>query len=82
MKELEIIVPKLYEDLETATLLEWFKKEGDYIKRGDVIFNLETDKAVFEVESENTGYLSKIIINNGSEVNVMDVVGIISETKG
>ncbi len=82
MNELEIIVPKLYEDLETATLLEWIKQEGDYIKRGDVIFNLETDKAVFEVEAENEGYLKRIVINNDSKVNVMDVVGIISETKG
>jgi pyruvate dehydrogenase E2 component (dihydrolipoamide acetyltransferase) len=75
---MEIIVPKLYEDLETAILVEWFKKEKDHIKVGDAIFSLETDKAVFDIESENEGYLDKILVGGNSKVRVMDVVGLIS----
>lgn len=81
MKDVEIVIPKLYEDLETVVLVEWYKKEGDFVKVGEIIFNVETDKAVFEIESEYEGYLKRIIVNNGTNVNVMDVVGVISSGK-
>jgi len=81
MKELEVIVPKLYEDLEAGVLVEWFKREGDYIKIGDIIFSLETEKSVFEIESEFEGCLKKIIIGNGNDVKPLDIVGIISSEK-
>lgn len=81
MGEIEIIMPKLYEDMESVILVEWHKKEGDYVEEGEIVFSVETEKAVFDIEAESEGYLKKIIINNSSDVNVMDVVGILSSEK-
>ena len=78
---IEIIVPKLYEDLESALLLEWSKKEGDRVEVGDVLFRLETDKTVFDVESEKEGILRQILVQGDSRVNVMQVVGLLSSEK-
>jgi len=72
---IEIIIPKLYEDMENALLVEWVKKEGEYIEVGDIIFALETEKAVFEIEAEEEGILKEILAKENSEVKVLGVVG-------
>ena len=50
-----IILPKLGQTMEEGTIVEWLKKEGDTVKRGDVLFQVESDKAVLEVESRGQG---------------------------
>ncbi len=50
-----------------GTLARWLKKEGDAIKAGDVIAEIETDKATMEVEAVDEGVLGKILINDGTE---------------
>jgi len=77
--EFEIIVPKLYEDMETSILREWLKKEGESVKKGEVLFTIETQKALFEVESEHEGKMEKILTQEGSDVNPLDTVGTISQ---
>ncbi len=53
--------------MEEGTLAKWLKKEGDTVKAGDVIAEIETDKATMEVEAVDEGTLTKILIPEGSE---------------
>ncbi|MFZ2654299.1 MAG: dihydrolipoamide acetyltransferase family protein [Victivallales bacterium] len=64
-------IPKLGQSEETVKIEKWRVKEGDKIKKGDILFEVETDKAVLEVESQFEGTLLKIIIPAGREVPVM-----------
>lgn len=66
-----IPVPKLGQSEETVTIASWRVKEGDKIKKGDVLFEVETDKAVLEVESQFEGTILKIVTPVGVEVPVM-----------
>ncbi len=75
----KIPIPKLGQSEETVTIESWKVKEGDVIKKGDVLFEIETDKAVLEVESQFEGTLLKIIIPAGKEVPVMSIAAVIGE---
>ncbi|MGC9360826.1 MAG: biotin/lipoyl-containing protein, partial [Anaerolineae bacterium] len=73
----KVILPKLGQTMEEGTIVEWLKQEGDEVGRGDVLFTLESDKAVLEVESRSKGVLRKILLQPGISVPVMTPVGII-----
>jgi pyruvate dehydrogenase E2 component (dihydrolipoamide acetyltransferase) len=75
----EIILPKLGQTMEEGVIVEWLKKEGDPVARGDVLFQVESDKAVLEVESKIKGVLLKILVDKGLKVPVLTVVGLIGE---
>ena len=64
-------IPKLGQSEETVIIDSWRAKVGDVIKKGDVLFEVETDKAVLEVESQFEGTLLKIVVPAGKEVPVM-----------
>ncbi|MCU0829944.1 MAG: pyruvate dehydrogenase complex E1 component subunit beta [Rhizobiaceae bacterium] len=64
---IEILMPALSPTMEEGTLSKWVKKEGDTVKAGDVIAEIETDKATMEVEAVDEGVLGKILIAAGSE---------------
>ncbi|MCA3597589.1 MAG: pyruvate dehydrogenase complex E1 component subunit beta [Methylobacterium sp.] len=64
---IDILMPALSPTMESGTLAKWLKKEGDKIKSGDVIAEIETDKATMEVEAVDEGILAKILIPNGTE---------------
>ena len=66
-----IPVPKLGQSEETVTIASWRVKAGDVVKKGDVLFEVETDKAVLEVESQFEGTILKIVTPVGVEVPVM-----------
>ncbi len=76
----EIILPKLGETMEEGVIVEWLKKEGDPVQRGEVLFTIESDKATLEVESPAKGYLRKILVPAGQAVPVLTVVGLITRT--
>lgn len=76
----EIILPKLGETMEEGVIVEWLKKEGDPVQRGEVLFTIESDKATLEVESPAKGYLRKILVPAGQPVPVLTVVGLITRT--
>jgi len=63
----QITMPALSPTMEEGTLAKWLKKEGDAIKAGDIIAEIETDKATMEVEAVDEGLLGKILIPAGSE---------------
>jgi pyruvate dehydrogenase E2 component (dihydrolipoamide acetyltransferase) len=64
---IEITMPALSPTMTEGNLVKWVKKEGDKIKSGDIIAEIETDKATMELEASNNGILGKIIIPEGSE---------------
>ena len=74
----EIILPKLGQTMEEGAIIEWFKKEGDSVKRGDVLFSVESDKAVLEVEATARGFLRKILVQKEQVVPVLTVVALIT----
>jgi len=75
----EVFLPKLGQTMEEGVIVEWMKKEGDKVNRGEVIFTVESDKAVLEVESSAKGVLLKILVDKGAKVPVLTTVGIIGE---
>jgi pyruvate dehydrogenase E1 component beta subunit len=63
----EILMPALSPTMEEGTLARWLKKEGDEIAAGDIIAEIETDKAVMEFEAVDEGVLGKILVPEGAE---------------
>jgi pyruvate dehydrogenase E2 component (dihydrolipoamide acetyltransferase) len=70
-----IVMPKFGQMTEDSAIVEWLKKEGDAVAKGDVLFLVETDKSVMEVESFSAGTLLKIVVGVGVSVPVQSVVG-------
>ena len=76
-----IIMPKLGFNMDKGTVAKWTKKEGDFIKAQEVIFEVETDKTVMEVESQTPGILRKILVAEGEEVPVTLPIAIVGDKK-
>ena len=74
----EVILPKLGQTVEEGRIVEWVKQEGDAVDRGDVLFTVETDKAVLDVEATRRGFLRKILVGEGETRPVLTVVGLIT----
>jgi pyruvate dehydrogenase E2 component (dihydrolipoamide acetyltransferase) len=75
-----ILMPALSPTMTEGTLARWLKKEGETIKAGDVIAEIETDKATMEVEAVDEGVLGKILVPGGTEgVKVNDVIAVLVE---
>ncbi|MBW8636927.1 pyruvate dehydrogenase complex E1 component subunit beta [Hoeflea sp. WL0058] len=74
----DILMPALSPTMEEGTLSKWMKKEGDSVTAGDVIAEIETDKATMEVEAVDEGTIGKIVVPEGSEgVKVNSVIAIL-----
>ncbi|MGX7743784.1 pyruvate dehydrogenase complex dihydrolipoamide acetyltransferase [Rhodopseudomonas parapalustris] len=77
---INILMPALSPTMEKGNLAKWLKKEGDKIKSGDVIAEIETDKATMEVEAADEGTLAKILVPEGTQdVPVNDVIAVLAE---
>jgi pyruvate dehydrogenase E1 component beta subunit len=76
----EILMPALSPTMEEGTLAKWLVKEGDAVKSGDIIAEIETDKATMEVEAVDEGRVAKILVPAGSEgVKVNAVIAILAD---
>ncbi|MGU3537784.1 pyruvate dehydrogenase complex E1 component subunit beta [Methylobacterium sp. A54F] len=76
----DILMPALSPTMEEGKLAKWLKKEGDAVKSGDVLAEIETDKATMEVEAIDEGVLAKILVQEGTEaVAVNTPIAIIAE---
>src|SRR5450432_3934805 len=73
----EIQMPKLSDTMTEGTLVSWKKKKGDQVSTGDVIAEIETDKATMEWESPEDGTLTEIYVEEGGKVNVGDKIAFI-----
>ena len=77
---IKILMPALSPTMEHGNLAKWIKKEGDTISAGEVIAEIETDKATMEVEAVEEGVLAKIIVAEGSqEVPVNSLIAVLLE---
>ena len=75
-----ILMPALSPTMTEGTLARWLKKEGEQIKAGDVIAEIETDKATMEVEAVDEGVLGKILVADGTEgVKVNEPIAVLVE---
>ena len=72
-------MPKYGLQQDNGTVVEWRVKEGDHINKGDILLDLETDKALFEYESPESGYVRELVAQNGEEVPVLSVIAIITD---
>src|SRR5437762_12236481 len=76
---INILMPALSPTMEKGNLAKWLKKEGDSVKSGDVIAEIETDKATMEVEAVDEGTVAKIVVPEGAtDVPVNDVIAILA----
>ena len=72
-----IIMPQMGYDMREGTVVRWRKREGDTVSRGDVIAEIETDKATVEMESFSTGVLGRIVVDEGRTVPVGELIALI-----
>ena len=76
----EILMPALSPTMEEGTLAKWLVKEGDTVQAGDILAEIETDKATMEFEAVDEGVIGKILVAEGTEgVKVNTAIAIIGE---
>ena len=73
----EIVMPALEMAQETGTLVRWLKEEGEWVSRGEPLMEIETEKALMEIEAADSGILSNIIAHPGDEVPVGQVIALL-----
>ena len=76
----DVILPKLGQTMEEGAIIEWLKHEGDRVKRGDLLFTVESDKATLEVEATERGFLRRILVLAGETVPVLTPVALMTKT--
>ena len=76
----KILMPALSPTMTQGKLAKWIKKDGDFVKSGDVLLEIETDKATMEVESVDDGFLTIIVADGTNGVNVNTEVGFLSDS--
>src|SRR6202022_2965924 len=72
----DVNMPKLSDTMEEGTVLEWKKQDGDEVHRGEVLAEIESDKASFEIEAESDGVL-RIVVGKGEAVPVGQQIAVI-----
>lgn len=76
---IEVTMPQMGADMTEGTLLKWVKQVGDSVKRGEVIAEIETDKATIELEAYESGTMIKLVAQEGDVVPVGDVIALLGE---
>ena len=74
-----VLMPRQGQSVESCLIIKWKKKEGEKVNKGDPICEVETDKAVFEVESPETGTVLKIFYKENDDVPVLETIAIIGQ---
>ncbi len=78
----EVIMPRLSDTMEEGVLSRWLKKEGDAVRQGDVIGEIDTDKATMELESFDDGILEKLLVPEGATVAIGQPLAVIGDGSG
>ncbi len=79
---IELKIPKSGMGITEGTIAKWHKAEGDAITQGEILVDIETAKAVEELESPITGTLVKILLDEGDEGEVQTTIALLEETAG
>ena len=74
-----IVMPQMGYDMQEGTVVRWHKNEGDPVARGEVIAEIETDKATVEFEAYTSGVLRKIVVGEGITIPVGDLIAVITD---
>jgi pyruvate/2-oxoglutarate dehydrogenase complex dihydrolipoamide acyltransferase (E2) component len=77
----EVVMPKLTQSMTEGTVIRWLKKEGEPVKKGEILLEIETDKATVEVESTEEGIIHEILVREGNTVPVFDLLGSIDDSE-
>ncbi len=75
----KVIMPQGGQDITEGVVLKWLKNEGDPVKRGEIICEVETEKAVFEVESPEEGVLLRIVVSAGQKAPIFSVIAVVGQ---
>jgi len=75
----DVVMPKLSDTMEEGKILRWLKKPGDQVNVGDVLAEVETDKADMELEAESSGVLSKILVDEGGSAAVGEKIALLGD---
>ena len=75
----ELVMPRLSDTMERGTIARWVKQEGDAFKNGDVLAEIETDKALMELSAYDDGVLLKILVPDGAEAELGAPIAITGE---
>ena len=70
----EVLVPPLGQTVDSVTLVAWHKNEGDAVEQGEMLFAIETDKAILDIEAPASGVLSRVTAQPGDEVTALRVI--------
>ncbi len=76
-----VTVPQLTETMEEATIVKWYKTEGDRVAKKEPLYQIETDKSTMDVDSVDAGYLCALLVAEGSAVTVGQEICIIADTR-
>lgn len=76
-----ILMPAFSPTMTQGRMVKWLKREGDPVKRGEVIAEVETDKAILEIEATEDGVLGKIIADDGACVEVGQPIAIVEDLR-
>ncbi len=77
---IEITMPRLSDTMEQGTVVKWHVNTGDSVSPGDVIADIETDKATMELEAFDEGTVAALAIGEGQTINVGETIVILAET--
>jgi pyruvate/2-oxoglutarate dehydrogenase complex dihydrolipoamide acyltransferase (E2) component len=75
----KITMPKLGSSMVSGMVTSWIKKEGEHVKKGEPVVEVETDKITNQVESPIDGYVLKIYAEEGEERNILETLAVIGE---
>jgi pyruvate dehydrogenase E2 component (dihydrolipoamide acetyltransferase) len=74
-----VIMPQVGQDIPRGTIVQWLKRENDVVQKGETIVTVESEKATFEIEAEQSGVLLKILYPKGAEVPILEPVAYIGQ---
>src|SRR5213594_3636768 len=77
---IDVTMPKLSDTMEEGKILKWLKRPGDHVAIGEMIAEVETDKANMELEAYDEGILSEVRVQEGASAPVGSVIAVLSET--
>ncbi len=78
----EVTMPRLSDTMQEGTISHWLKKPGDQVKKGDVMAEIETDKATMDLEAYDAGVLEQILVQEGQVVPIGQVIAVIGSGAG
>src|SRR5947209_9013104 len=78
----EISMPRLSDTMQEGTIARWLKKTGDEVKKGDIIAEIETDKATMDLESYDAGVLEQILVQEGETVPIGQPIAVVGSGAG